>query len=121
MEDNKVIKLDHPFTYQWGEIATVKFQYCILSHYTNNGALAVILSPSKKENSDIAIVSVNTDDSDLLDSTEFVLHSTDLPEDFQQKLFDTHVAEPTKKIVHSGFVDFPVWKLGTKYAKALED
>lgn len=122
MSDKRiVIKLEHPFEYSWLDDTIDKYQYLLLMHYPDNDALAVVLSTNPEGLGDsITVVSVNTPDSISLDNDEFAMHSTDLPADFVNLFKQTGIAKPTTKSIHSGFVDFPVWKLMPDIAKKVE-
>lgn len=97
---------------------TITYRYLILTHYQTNGALGVMASPvPSTETSDILILSVNLDHSDLLKDGYFAMHSTDIPQKVLDAVEAAGIAEPTDETMHSGFVDFPIWKLAEPYAK----
>lgn len=122
MNDGIAVEIKHPFDYSWlEEEDAVPYRYVVFKHYPMTETLAVVLSPTEDLAGDaFVVVSVNTLDSGLLPKDEFVLHSTDLPEAFIKLIEQSGVAKPTAKTIHSGFVDFPVWKLTPEYAKKVE-
>ena len=81
-----------------------------------DGNLAVIASPTESFRHTISLmVSVNLVASGMLDTNEFALNITNLPELSNEAMMKAGIYMPTPHSIKQGYVMFPIMRLNQQY------
>ena len=102
--------------YSFGKKAEVIiYKYLFLTTY-QDGNLAVIASPTESLDTPYRLmVSVNLVASGMLDTNEFALNITNLPELSNEAMMKAGIYMPTPHSIKQGYVMFPIMRLNQQY------